>query len=152
MKNSAFSLIELIVVVVIIGVLVSFTIPSYSKYFERTRSKYAENNLMMIYNKEKRFKLDNSYYFPCTGSNCPACDASLASCYRCAAANCTLDEINNKLGLDITSSYFNYTLSRSGSGYSVVATRKSDSTLCASSTTTLNDPSSTITKNCSYWQ
>ncbi|MFH2137706.1 MAG: prepilin-type N-terminal cleavage/methylation domain-containing protein [Candidatus Omnitrophota bacterium] len=56
-KNTAFTLVELLVVVVIIGVLVSIAIPHYMNVRERTENQKARAILYEIYKAEKMYLL-----------------------------------------------------------------------------------------------
>lgn len=132
--KKGFSFIELMIVVVIVVIISTFAMPSYAKYIEKSRGKNAEANLMIIYNMEKRFKLDNDAYFVCPATT--GCGSNL-------------NIINTALGLFIRDPYFTYTIAIEGtSGYKVTATR-SGTGLCSGETMTITDASSVITKGCS---
>ena len=137
MRGYAFSLIELIIVLVIIGVVALFAVSGYQGYIERMRAKNAEANLLAIYDKQKRYKLDNGNYYACAT----------------ATTSCTLDDINANLNLDLTDSYFSYSIEQVGhSGYRAAARRNANSSLCSGQTMTLTEANSDITKNCNYWK
>ncbi len=57
-----FTLIELVVVVVVIGVLAGIAIPTYRKTVEKQRGDKAKLILQTIYTAEKLYKLDYNTY------------------------------------------------------------------------------------------
>ncbi|MDB5762382.1 MAG: prepilin-type cleavage/methylation protein [Herminiimonas sp.] len=61
-KPQGFTLIELMIVVVIIGVLAAVAIPSYSKYVVRSKRAAAQTEMMDIANREQQFLLANRSY------------------------------------------------------------------------------------------
>lgn len=63
----AFTLVELIVVVIIIGILLSIGIPQYRKALERSRGAEAYAGLAHIQEAEKVYYASNEVYFPCAG-------------------------------------------------------------------------------------
>ncbi len=67
--SSAFSLIELMIVVAIIGILVAVGVPTYQGYLESTRSTNAKNNLRAIYLQQQEYFTENNQYYA-TGSAC----------------------------------------------------------------------------------
>jgi prepilin-type N-terminal cleavage/methylation domain-containing protein len=142
--KKGFSILELMIVMVIVVIISTFAIPSYAKYNERSRGKSAEANLSIIYNMEKRYKLDNGVYYECATSPCPG--------FSCpVTAGCSLEIINAELGLFIRDPYFTYKIEIEGaSGYKATATRSSTGA-CADQTMTLTNASSVITKGCSEW-
>jgi type IV pilus assembly protein PilA len=63
--EEAFSLVELMVVVAIIGILTSIAVPSYQKYQSRARQVEAKANLANIYTAENSFSVDQSTFSFC---------------------------------------------------------------------------------------
>jgi len=61
MKNKGFSLMELLIVSLIIGILVAVAIPNYSKSVERSRVTEALTMLHSIYDSCERFAVQNSF-------------------------------------------------------------------------------------------
>lgn len=59
---SGFSLMELLVVVVIVGILASIAIPSFGNAVERSRCRDAQSTLNIIFQAERIFRLDNNTY------------------------------------------------------------------------------------------
>ena len=60
--RSGFTLLELMIGLVIVTVLASIAVPSFSKAIEKTKVKDAENVLAAIYSSEKIYRLDQSSY------------------------------------------------------------------------------------------
>lgn len=81
-NNKAFTLTELMIVVIIIGVMASFAIPNYSKSVERAHRKDAETQLSTIWSADQIYRSQNGQYWPSGGSN-------------------DITAINNTLGLGI---------------------------------------------------
>ena len=130
-KRCGFTLLELLIVVVIVGILAVTTIPNMKRSVERTRSRSAQYNLLAIYNAEKRYKLRNNEYY--TG-------ASIKSA------------INSNLSLNIQDSYFTYNISASGTGeFVATATRLDANSICAGKKMYLSSDDSNITKECTAW-
>lgn len=61
-KNTAFTLLEIMVVTVILGVLASFALPNYFSTTERIRLRNAEKVLLELYGAQKRFHIQNETY------------------------------------------------------------------------------------------
>lgn len=61
-RNHGFTLIELMIVVVIIGVLASIAYPSYQKHMTSTRRTDAQSALLQIANQQERFFTECNYY------------------------------------------------------------------------------------------
>lgn len=128
------SLIELLLVVMLLGILAAMALPSHSKHIEKNRGREAEANLMVIYNTEKRYKLDNDAYYVC-------------------APSCTIDSINKNLTLNIADTYFNYSISscgNDGKGFIAVATRRDRD--CSGKAMNITDRGGPVQKECQAWQ
>ena len=62
MRRSGYTLNELIIVVIIIGVIVSMALPRYSSLMERMRSAEGVETLTALLNAEKMYFIDNDRY------------------------------------------------------------------------------------------
>jgi prepilin-type N-terminal cleavage/methylation domain-containing protein len=82
-RPKAFTLIELIVVVVIVGVIAAFAVPNYRKTIDKTFERDAINQMYTLHAAEQRHFERTGSYYP-TGS-----------------ANAGLSAINTNLGLSI---------------------------------------------------
>lgn len=118
---------ELVVVMVIIGILATISVPIYTTLVTEGAARAARNNLTTIYNAQK-----NYYLNPVTGGG------------YVSAGN--LSGINSALGLNITDSNFKYTCATAaGPSYSCTATSNADSQLILTVTSgTPNSPNRII--------
>ena len=62
-KNKGFTLTEIIIVILIIGVLVTLAVTQYASYKETTLDKEAKANLKLIIAAEKIYKMETSLYY-----------------------------------------------------------------------------------------
>lgn len=136
LKRRSVTLLELMVVIVIVAILATLGLPNLAIFVERERAKNAEANLMIIYNAEKRYRLDNGEYFP---------GGAVAD---------TTNKVNNGLGTYISDPYFTYkitsTIVNKVAGYTATAERGNQGP-CAGGTMTVSAASSSVIKNCSKW-
>ena len=75
MKRSGFTLIELIVVVIVIGILATLAVPQYLKATERAKSAKARHALGVIAQAEKLFRADAATGLYSTCATIAACAA-----------------------------------------------------------------------------
>jgi type IV pilus assembly protein PilE len=68
-KSSGFTLIELMVVIVIIGILASIAIPSYRDYVIRSRIQEATGTLSDLRTRMEQYYQDNRNYGTANGAN-----------------------------------------------------------------------------------
>jgi len=87
-KNSGFTLVEILVTVLILGVIAGLATPTYFKSVEQSRSNEATVNLNAIYMAEKIYALNN-------GGN-----------YWGPGSNPSLVSINSTLNIDINPQYY----------------------------------------------
>ncbi|MCQ9204699.1 MAG: prepilin-type N-terminal cleavage/methylation domain-containing protein [Omnitrophica bacterium] len=131
-KRQTFSLLEIMVVLVIMGIVLSFAVPSYQGSIERSKGKIASLTLVSIYNAQKRHKLDNMgvYYI---------CDP------------CSKQSIKLNLGINIDDKFFDYTITASVTGgFNATATRH-DEGLCANEQMFVTEIRGRIGQTCDFW-
>ncbi len=70
MKKTGFTLVELLVTIIILGILAGIGIPQYTKTIEKGKMREAEANLYIMYMAEKMYKLDHptTGYIDCSGA------------------------------------------------------------------------------------
>ena len=101
-KPQAFTLIELIVVIVIVGILAGIAIPAYSRAREQALDKEAQINIRLIHAAQRAYHMLHGVYVDCQG----AWSADSETC------------INNNLKLSIppNNGHWNYEVWGDGSG------------------------------------
>ena len=66
--KKSFTLTELLVVIVIIGILAALGMPTYSAIKEKTLDREAKASLALIQAAEKIYKMETTFYYPYSGS------------------------------------------------------------------------------------
>ena len=136
MRNAGFSIIELMVVIVIVGILAVVSVSSMRDPIERGRAKNAEFTLLSIYSAQKRYLLNERRYF--------ICDSATPRGEK-------VFEIARNLQIKIDDVFFDYNITDFGaSGFQAMATRKDG--LCADKQMNLTSENSTVDKRgCDIW-
>jgi prepilin-type N-terminal cleavage/methylation domain-containing protein len=80
-KTEAFTLIELLIVLVIIGILTALAVPNFTKTRERALDRDAQTTLRLIQAGEKIYYMNFNSYYPASGvteNNLSAINANLS--------------------------------------------------------------------------
>ena len=93
-RNNAFTLIELMIVIVVLGIMAAFAIPNFTKSLDRAYARDARNNLMAIHAAQQIYHAQNGTYWPAGGD---------------------LVAINNGLRLNVIANGVTYTCDGGGS-------------------------------------
>jgi type IV pilus assembly protein PilE len=129
MKIKGFTLIEVMVVIVIVGVLAILFIPNMRDPIERSRSKTAAFALQNIYSAQKRYFLSERKYYNLSNN---------------------MDSINRNLSLNINNTYFIYNITPLESGYLATAVRIDGK--CKGASMNVTHDNSTVKKTgCAAW-
>ncbi|MFH1691691.1 MAG: type II secretion system protein [Candidatus Omnitrophota bacterium] len=91
MNKNAFTLVELMIVVVIVGILTSLAIPNFTAAKEKTLDKEAIAAMHLIKVAERQYRLATNLYWPTT-----------------AVTNTNINQINGNLSLLLSSSNWVY--------------------------------------------
>ncbi len=112
-QQNGFTLIELMIVVVIIGILTSVAVPAYQDYVIRSRLTEATSNLSDARIKMEQFFQDNLRYGDAGGTVCPAAipASSAYFTYGCSTPTTTTYTIT-ATGIDSVSGFI-YTIDES---------------------------------------
>ncbi|MCX5700811.1 MAG: type II secretion system protein [Candidatus Omnitrophica bacterium] len=103
-----FTLVEMIVVAVIIGILVTFAAPQFIKTKERTLDKDAQANLSLIQSGERIYRMEQGVYYPALGTS-----------------TSVVADINTnlKVSLPVSSTSWSYTLTNTAGSETAKGTR-----------------------------
>ncbi|MDD2894259.1 MAG: type IV pilin protein [Halothiobacillaceae bacterium] len=88
-QQNGFTLVELMIVVVIVGILASVALPAYQDYVVRGKLTEATSNLANARVKMEQYYQDNRTYD--TGAGCPATIAASSDNFTYACSNLGLD-------------------------------------------------------------
>lgn len=105
-----FTLVELLIVIMVMGILLTLVLPGFTKTKERVYDKEAVVNIRLIQQAEKIYRMENGGYFPISDVG--------------EAVN-DINEINNNLRLDLNERIWDYYILGWGNGlyYNAVASR-----------------------------
>lgn len=144
MNRKAFTIIELLLVVVIIGILSSLAVLDFQKTMEKNRAKIAEYNLKSIYDAQKRYKLDNGAYFVCSNVTGVVKEEEIGKALF-------PNSINADSYRDISDTLFSYDIqSTEDGGYTATAKRRSG--MCLGNVITITDAGGSLDKECPVWK
>ena len=93
----AYTLIEITLVMLILGILTALTLPNFYKLIEQGAARAAEQNVLTIYLAQKQYYFKHGYY----------CGTSFLSpsALDCAAS---LNNLNSNLSLNMVDNYYFY--------------------------------------------
>lgn len=114
--SKAFTLIELLIVIAVIGILVAVILPNLIGMRERAQDTKKKNDLMQIKNALRMYYNDYNAY-PRSSSGAICCSAPLEVCSPCVGALTVGGQTYTK-DLPTTFTYF-YTQTNGGDGFSL---------------------------------
>lgn len=101
---TGFTLVELIIVVIIIGVLAGLSLPIFNAAKEKSLDKEAKTALTLVYSANKVYHSQSDNFYPPAGSGGYAA-------------------INQNLNLDLSGTNWSYSISGASGAYTATATR-----------------------------
>ncbi|MFA6358107.1 MAG: prepilin-type N-terminal cleavage/methylation domain-containing protein [Candidatus Omnitrophota bacterium] len=104
--NKGFNLVELIVVLVIVGIIITFAAPQFGVTKERALDKEAKATVALIQAAERIYKMEAGFYYP------PAASTSVVA------------DINTWLKLDLSAAAPSWTYAVDDSNKRTTASRK----------------------------
>lgn len=113
----AFTIIELLVVIIVIGILVSITVVSYSGISSRVMSETIKQDLNDASSRLKKYYYDHGSYPASLTDNCPSSDAS-------DAIYCLKPSPGDNYSYNTTSPYLKYCLTAAKSNQSSFITQE----------------------------
>lgn len=103
--SKGFTLVELLIVIVIIGILASVAVPNYTRMVERAKAEQAVTYLKVIRTGEKIYYANNTSYTACAD----------------------VGQIKSRLGAEVTDEHYLFSITSSPSTtFLATATRKTD--------------------------
>lgn len=102
-NKRSFTLIEILVTLIIIGIIAAFGVPSLYNSIKNGAEQSAQNNLITLYGAEKNYYFNQDIY-----------------CVDNCADNLT--DINSNLSLNVTDKFFNYSCASDVTGFCCTAT------------------------------
>jgi len=108
-KQKAFTMVELLIVIIIIGVLMAYAIPSYQRQVMRSKRTEAHNVILQIASAQERHNVTfNRYATTINSGNTP-----------------NVNDLGLSGSVFNTSADYNYTIN-AANGYTIIATAKGD--------------------------
>ena len=102
MRQSGFTLIEIMLVAVVLGVIAALTFPNYMQFIEQSKANEAKVNLYAIYAAQKQYLIDHGSYWN-------------------GGAAALVSDVNSNLNIAIGPVYYNENGSGQAGRVSVVA-------------------------------
>lgn len=112
LKNRGFTLIEIIMVVVLLGMMSVFIVPNYTKSVSKAYEKSGSDNLLIVYAGQNIYKNTNSVYIACGDVNAINVNLSLGIIgngfnYSCTTSdptvfNCQAARVDGSFTVQIT--------------------------------------------------
>lgn len=116
-RRKGFTLTEILVVVVIVGILAALAIPRYIKSVETGRKEEAKVNLQLVLTGQRLYRLDHGHYASAGGINIMS---GGAVCTVCGKRHYYIDDPNALAGR-----YFTYAITAGAAKtFTAQATRK----------------------------